>query len=81
MFIPRAFVAQPYILSPSREKPVNEQNSQSIRQTMLNRLIARNTVEELSGALPRTVRALEPYIKPLSLEAELYQENDRKLRW
>ncbi|MEM9106156.1 MAG: lipid IV(A) 3-deoxy-D-manno-octulosonic acid transferase [Pseudomonadota bacterium] len=42
---------------------------------------ARNTVDELSGALPRTVRALEPYIKPLTLEAELYQENDRKLRW
>jgi len=42
---------------------------------------ARETVEELSGALPRTVRALEPYIKPLTLEAELYQENDRKLRW
>jgi 3-deoxy-D-manno-octulosonic-acid transferase len=45
------------------------------------RQAARETVEELSGALPRTVRALEPYIKPLTLEAELYQENNRKVRW
>ncbi len=45
------------------------------------RKAARETVDELSGALPRTVRALEPYIKPLTLEAELYQENDRKLLW
>ena len=45
------------------------------------RKAARKTVDELSGALPRTVRALEPYIKPLTVEAELYQENDRKVRW
>ncbi|MEX3007153.1 lipid IV(A) 3-deoxy-D-manno-octulosonic acid transferase [Hoeflea sp. TYP-13] len=42
---------------------------------------AHKTVDELSGALPRTVRALEPYIKPLTVEAELYQEGDRKVRW
>ncbi|WP_419906338.1 lipid IV(A) 3-deoxy-D-manno-octulosonic acid transferase [Hoeflea sp.] len=42
---------------------------------------ARKTVQELSGALPRTVRALEPYIKPLTVKAELYQEGGRIARW
>ncbi|MEM6461119.1 MAG: lipid IV(A) 3-deoxy-D-manno-octulosonic acid transferase [Pseudomonadota bacterium] len=45
------------------------------------RAAAKETVEELSGALPRTIRALEPYIQPLTVEAELYQESGRKLRW
>ncbi|MCP4315652.1 MAG: 3-deoxy-D-manno-octulosonic acid transferase [Hyphomicrobiales bacterium] len=51
------------------------------RATEKMRTAAKKTVDELSGALPRTVRALEPYIKPLTLEAELYQENNRKVRW
>ena len=42
---------------------------------------AHQTVEELSGALPRTVRALEPYIKPLTVKAELHHETGRKRRW
>ncbi len=45
------------------------------------RAAAHKTVDELSGALPRTVRALEPYIKPLTVKAELYQEGERKPRW
>ena len=45
------------------------------------RTAAKKTVEELSGALPRTVRALEPYIKPLTVKAELYQEGGRLARW
>ena len=45
------------------------------------RTAALKTVEELSGALPRTVRTLEPYIKPLTVKAELYQEDSRIDRW
>lgn len=42
---------------------------------------AHMTVDELSGALPRTVRALEPYIKPLTVKAELQHDGRRKRRW
>jgi len=42
---------------------------------------AHQTVDELSGALPRTVRALEPYIKPLTVKAELQYDGRRKRRW
>ncbi len=45
------------------------------------RAAAHRTVEELSGALPRTVRALEPYIKPLTVKAELQLDPSRKRRW
>ena len=45
------------------------------------RTAAKQTVEELSGALPRTVRALEPYIKPLTVTAELQNGGMRKRRW
>jgi len=41
------------------------------------RVAAQKTVEELRGALPRTVRALEPYIKPLTVKAELQNDGAR----
>ncbi len=45
------------------------------------RTAARKTVDEMSGALPRTVRALEPYISPLTVKAELHHEGSRRRRW
>jgi 3-deoxy-D-manno-octulosonic-acid transferase len=42
---------------------------------------ARKTVEELSGALPKTVRALEPYIKPLMVKAQLQKNNEHRRPW
>ena len=45
------------------------------------RAAARKTVDEMSGALPRTVRALEPYITPLTVKAELHHEGSRRRRW
>ncbi len=45
------------------------------------RAAARKTVEELSGALPRTIMALEPYINPLTVKAELRHEPGRKPKW
>ncbi len=45
------------------------------------RLAAHKTVQDLSGALPRTIRALEPYIKPLTVTAELHNGGARRRRW
>ena len=45
------------------------------------RTAALKTVEEMSGALPRTVRALEPYITSLAVKAELNHERARRRRW
>ncbi|MBW8637389.1 lipid IV(A) 3-deoxy-D-manno-octulosonic acid transferase [Hoeflea sp. WL0058] len=42
---------------------------------------AAKTIEEMSGALPKTVRALEPYIKPLMVQAQLQKSNGQRRPW
>ena len=50
-------------------------SNDAARQQM--RMGAQKTVTELRGALARTVRALEPYIAPLTVQAELQNDGAR----